>query len=262
MIAIFAAALAGTATILFTPPSMVGRLQEAPPRARKFKHKHLAVVLSVNLMVFAIVPRAIYWTVMASAVYLCLSWVVAISRRSAAAKDASRQVLHGCNILSGQLKTGLIPAKAIQIAAEECPQLMPVAMAHQVGANVSSAMRRAADQPGSQGFGQLAGAWQLCQRTGAPVGPAVEQVVAGLRSAERTNRTVTTELASARATGRLLACLPVVGIGFGFAAGGNPINFLVGTTLGNVCLTLAVLLACAGVIWTERLALRVERRVG
>ncbi len=260
MSAVFSAIFAGLAAFLLAPASGETRIRQCQARRGRSLNMRLVGLVAVNLIVFLLAPKAVYWALILSVAYTCFTWVLALNRQATRRRAASKQVLHGCNVLVGQLKTGTIPARAIRVAAQECPQLESIVLAQAVGANVADAMRRAAECDGAKGFARLAGAWQLCQRTGAPVAPAVEQVVAGLRRTERTNQTVATELSSAKATGRLLACLPVVGLAFGFAAGGNPIKFLAGITAGNVCLTLSVLLACAGVVWTEKLAMGVERR--
>ena len=56
------------------------------------------------------------------------------------------------------------------------------------------------------------------------------------------------------ATGRLLAVLPLAGLGLGFAFGGDPLAFLLGTAVGRLALCAGVGLACAGIAWSERIA--------
>ena len=72
----------------------------------------------------------------------------------------------------------------------------------------------------------MARSWQLCQVTGAPIADAANRVADGLRADAATERLVAAELAAPRASGRMLAALPVLGIGLGFVGGGNPIDFL------------------------------------
>ena len=61
-----------------------------------------------------------------------------------------------------------------------------------------------------------------------------------------------------RATGRLLTALPLLGIGMGFVSGGDPVAFLTTTMIGKACLVGAVVLVCAGLVWTELLATRAQ----
>jgi tight adherence protein B len=67
-------------------------------------------------------------------------------------------------------------------------------------------------------------------------------------------RQVDAQLAGARATGRLLAGLPVLGLGLGVAIGGSPGDFLLHTPVGAICLSVAVALDIAGLAWMDRIA--------
>jgi tight adherence protein B len=65
---------------------------------------------------------------------------------------------------------------------------------------------------------------------------------------------VSAELAAPRSTGKLMAALPLVGVGLGYLLGGRPLEWLVAGPPGWACLLLGLLLAAAGVLWIERLA--------
>ena len=67
------------------------------------------------------------------------------------------------------------------------------------------------------------------------------------------------ELAAARASGRIMGLLPLVGLLMGHVIGARPTVFLTTTWLGRGCLVGATLLACLGVLWSESLADRVAR---
>ena len=66
-------------------------------------------------------------------------------------------------------------------------------------------------------------------------------------------------MAGPRATARLLALLPVLGIGFGMLLGGDPLAWLMTSTIGRLCLAGGILLTLAGLWWTGRIAASVER---
>jgi tight adherence protein B len=69
---------------------------------------------------------------------------------------------------------------------------------------------------------------------------------------------VAVEAAPARATARLMAFLPLIGIVLGTTLGADPIRVLTGTTIGVACWGSGLALACVGVWWIERLVRAVE----
>ncbi len=62
-----------------------------------------------------------------------------------------------------------------------------------------------------------------------------------------------------RATAAVLAGLPVAGIALGQLIGARPLAFLCGVGAGGWLLVIGVLLACAGLMWSDRIAERVLR---
>ena len=55
-----------------------------------------------------------------------------------------------------------------------------------------------------------------------------------------------------------MAVLPLVGIGLGYALGGDPLGFLLAQPAGWVCLNVGVALVCAGVWWIDAIAAQAE----
>lgn len=163
------------------------------------------------------------------------------------------EVARACRILAGHLATGQLPSAAVLGMAGELPILEPVAGAIRLGSSVPTALRLASERPGAGGLARLAAAWRLTERTGAPLSAGVARVADDLAEEEHAEHMVATELASARATSRLMACLPFVGISMGYLVGGDPIRFLAQTDLGRLCLVGAAVLAAIGLLWTERL---------
>lgn len=186
-------------------------------------------------------------------------WVLR-ARLAARRRNRERQaVARACGIVASQLRAGRMPTSALALAAEECSVLADAAGLTAVGGDPASLWLDQAMEPGREGLGQVARAWSLSQMTGAPMAEALGAVAEALQQDAEVRRTVESELAAPLMTSRLLAVLPLAGIGIGYAIGGDPVAFLTGSVAGGVCLALGSALACAGVVWTERITARAAR---
>ncbi|GAA5113321.1 hypothetical protein GCM10023339_17490 [Alloalcanivorax gelatiniphagus] len=177
-----------------------------------------------------------------------------LSRRRREAADRAA-VLEVCDLLSADLAAGRPPDVALAAATQRWPPLGPVVEAMRLGADVPDAMRRlAATRRGAADLRWVAGAWQVAQDSGHGLATALERTAGGLRARRRTRRLIDSELASARATARLVACLPVAVLLMGSGAGSDPWAFLLGAPIGWVCLGAGLALIGLGLWWIERLA--------
>jgi tight adherence protein B len=70
---------------------------------------------------------------------------------------------------------------------------------------------------------------------------------------ERFSARVTAGMAGARTTAAVLAGLPLLGIGLGQLIGADPLRFLLSGGLGGWLLMIGVTLACAGLLWSDRI---------
>lgn len=180
--------------------------------------------------------------------------VVALHRADRRSRQAETDVARACGVLASYVRVGQVPADALVLVARDCPVLAEAAAVQQIGGDVPDALRTRATQPGHGGLADLARAWRVSSSTGAPVAPALEEVATGLASDESLRSVVSAELSAPRSTGKVMAVLPLVGIGLGYLLGGRPLDWLVAGPLGWACLLLGLLLAAAGVLWIERLA--------
>jgi tight adherence protein B len=180
--------------------------------------------------------------------------VVSRARRDRAAACRRDQVLEACEDLLGELHAGRPPQAALIKAGEVWPELAPVAGAARLGGDVPAALRAVAEEPGAGAMGRIAGAWQLCATTGSGLADAIEQVLLTVRMEHEVAGAVRAELASARATARLLAVLPVLVLVMAEGIGADPWSFLLSTTPGLVCLGLGTALAAGGIAWLDRIA--------
>lgn len=178
------------------------------------------------------------------------------------AEHATRvEVANACSVIANQVRVGRIPAEALAIAAEDAQVLAVSSRVQHNGGDVVAALLDESGRPGCRGLRDLARAWQVGTTTGAPMADLLDQVAMALRSDQAVERTVAAELAGPRATGRVMAMLPVCGIGLGYLLGGDPIGFLVGGPVGWGCLVGGASLAAGGVLWIEWLARQVGRPV-
>lgn len=180
----------------------------------------------------------------------------ALARHRAAAQAA--RVLELCEDLAGDLMAGAVPGVALRRAAERWAEVASVAAAHELGGPVPVAWRDLASRPGAGDLLVVGAAWEVAERTGAGLADALAEVAAGIRDQQRTRRVVASELASARATARLMAVLPVLTLAVGSGAG-DPVAFLLGTPAGLVCAGIGLLFALIGVAWIEAIAASLER---
>ncbi|MEO3814236.1 type II secretion system F family protein [Sphaerisporangium sp. B11E5] len=180
------------------------------------------------------------------------------ARRAAAWRKASIALCQG---IVAELATGRPPGEALARTAAtlDCPApglLRPVIAAARDGGDVPHALAGAAPAQGGEGLLRLAACWHVGPAVGTGLTPLLERVTAALRDSESHRSEVTAQLAAPRATARLLAALPALGLLLGTALGLHPLGFLLGTPAGLTCLALGVTLTITGLMWTHRLTLR------
>ncbi len=184
------------------------------------------------------------------------SWLVLSGRHRRRQRVAdTAAVLEVCDLLAAELTVGRPPGVALDAAGRQWPPLVSVVEAFHLGADVPAALRALAGaRPGATDLRLVAGAWQVAHHSGHGLATALSRTSRGIRTRRRTRRLVDSELASARATARLVALLPVVVLLMGSGAGSDPWTFLLTTPIGLLCLVAGLCLIATGLWWIERLA--------
>jgi tight adherence protein B len=182
--------------------------------------------------------------------------VVASRVRMVAARrgrEYESTVAEACIALAADLRSGLHPRQALQVAAAEWPSLFGQAAGRaDVGGDVAPALRAVAGASGSA-MSAVAAGWQVSERTGAALAVVLTAVADALRADAAARREADAQLSTVRVTARLLAILPVGSLVL--LSGGNlaVVRFLVDSPVGLACLGGALVLVAAGLWWVDRL---------
>lgn len=163
-----------------------------------------------------------------------------------------------CDALAAELDGGLPAVTALERSCASWPELASVVSAARLGDDVGAALRRCSQLPGAEGLRAVGAAWDVASRSGAALAVVLSRVATGLRNDQESRAEVAAALGPPRATAKMLAVLPVFGIGLGFSMGADPLRFLLHTGAGVVCLSAGAALALLGVWWVERLAAAAE----
>jgi len=93
----------------------------------------------------------------------------------------------------------------------------------------------------------------VAERTGAPVAPTLRALAGALRRAASGDRAVRVALAGPRTSANVVLALPVLGVVLGSLWGIDTAAVLLGSPVGWVCGTSALLLVGVGRAWTARM---------
>lgn len=176
--------------------------------------------------------------------------------------------------LAALLAAGAEPARAWQVLAarrentEESRQesdgpdelVRAGAAAARIGADVPAALRRVRcrDAAGRSARDSLAAAWAVSASSGAPLAAVLEHLAEAVEDDLDARDARETALAGPRSTGRILAGLPLLGLGLGLLMGTDPVGVLLQSLGGRIALVLGLVLAGLGLVWTRRMVRTAE----
>lgn len=181
--------------------------------------------------------------------------VIARLRASRRSEGRENDVSEICLALSAELQSGVPMGKAVTEVAADWPDLLgEVAGQVAVGGEVAEAFRRVAELPGAGALNAVAAAWDVAERTGAPLSRVLLAVADSLRMAVTARREAQSQLATARATARLMAVLPFGTLLLLSSGDRAAVRFLFTTPVGWVCLGIAGSLAALGMWWVDRVS--------
>ncbi|MBJ8346047.1 type II secretion system F family protein [Antrihabitans sp. YC2-6] len=200
------------------------------------------------------------------ATVLLVSLVQHRRRRSGAdgaTQDERRKLLDGIEIVIGELRVGAHPSAACDTAAVECSgvgsRAFAVAAARsRLGGSAADGLRKAGT-PVSAELERIAHAWRVAEEHGLALAELLVAVRSDLQGRMRFRGRTESGLAGARATGAVLAGLPLLGIGLGQLMGAGPLRVLLGGGAGGVLLVLGTAFVAAGLLWTDAITARVLR---
>ncbi|MFD7510517.1 type II secretion system F family protein [Streptomyces sp. NPDC059853] len=183
-------------------------------------------------------------------------------RRERQRADERREAVIGmCRAVAAEVRAGRQPWQAL--AATGTGSLgaagTAVLAAARYGGDVPGALTGAAERPGADGLRAVAACWRVAVDSGASLATGLEKVAEALRAEQDQQEEVRAQLAGPRATAVLLAALPLFGLLLGAAMGARPLEVLLHSPPGLVCLLLGLLLECAGLAWVTAITRSAER---
>ncbi len=161
-----------------------------------------------------------------------------------------------------ELRAGTPPRRALELAIDPFDALCPRArLALGRHDDLPAALRADARESGTAAWASLAAVWELADVRGVSLAVVADHIVEAGQQAAAAQRLLDAELAESRATVRVLAMLPVIGMALGILLGANPLAWLLFTGPGRVVLVVAAVLEALGWFWVRALVNSVKRHL-
>lgn len=247
------AALCAGVAVLLAGPARPHWARDGGPRRRRWVRPGLVTVVALGA-VLVVPPGRIVLVTITGAAALAAWSLVARRRRTEQVLVARGEVAAFCEALAAEVRAGQPASTALVRAGADWPRFAEISRAQRLGGDVVAAFRVASAADGCTDLRLVGAAWAVTQQSGAGLARALTRVSGLLAAEAATRRVVRAELASARATARLLALLPVFALLMGRGIGGDPFGFLFATPAGLGCLAGGLALGFAGLWWIEAIA--------
>jgi tight adherence protein B len=180
-------------------------------------------------------------------------------RRSRSSLEEGQALETALDVLVGELRVGSHPVRAFCVAADEtagtvAAALRAVAARARLGADVTAGLHTAARSSALPAhWDRLAVCWQLASDQGLAIAALMRAAQRDITERQRFSARVTSGMAGARATAAILAGLPLLGVLLGQLIGARPLSFLLSGHAGGWLLVVGSMLACAGLMWSDRI---------
>jgi len=217
----------------------------------------VAFIVDAFLLVSGVFIKAVAVVAVLCLAGTTLAWVVGVRTCQRRAAKRRTDVVRMAQVLESLMGLGHLPSTALVVAAEEFPVLAPVVAAQRMGGDPWEVMEQMAVVPGQEGLSQIGHAWKISQVCGGSMHASLEQVRKNLEESADTATIVAGEVAGPRATGQILAALPLLGLGMAAGIGISPVEFFLSGIGGRACLVAGVVFICVGVMWSEILVSRI-----
>lgn len=162
-------------------------------------------------------------------------------------------VIELCDAMAAELSAGRTPDEAFTAAAAVLDPHVSAELLR-IPRPPPDHLDELAARPGAEGLRLLAACWRIGAERGGTLATVLDGLAGALRDEEAQRQDVSVQLAGPRATARLLAVLPLLGLAMAAALGAHPIPFLCGTLPGLACLIVGMTLNLLGLYWTRHLA--------
>jgi len=166
-------------------------------------------------------------------------------------------VIELCDAMAAELSAGRTPDEAFTAAAAVLDPHVSRELLH-TSRPPPEHLDKLATRPGAEGLRLLAACWRIGAERGGTLATVLDGLAGALRDEEAQRQDVSVQLAGPRATARLLAALPLLGLAMAAALGAHPVPFLCGTLPGLACLITGMALNLLGLHWTRALAKSAE----